>query len=109
MSTKYKYLFDKDGKDVVMTDPSKLIRVLDVNGNLIDKKYKTQLTDKKLVEGYKWMVLSRQQDTYMLQLQRKGRMLIFIHNLGEKTLKVATAFALDKKKDWFLPDFRSND
>lgn len=53
MSTKYKYLVDKDGKDVVMTDPSKLIRVLDVNGNLIDKKYKPQLTDKQLVEGYK--------------------------------------------------------
>lgn len=108
MSTKYKYLVDKDGKDVVMTDPSKLIRVLDVNGNLIDKKYKPQLTDKQLVEGYKWMVLSRQQDTYMLQLQRQGRMLTFAPNLGEEALQVATAFALDKKKDWFLPAFRSN-
>ncbi|WP_027120399.1 pyruvate dehydrogenase (acetyl-transferring) E1 component subunit alpha [Mycoplasmopsis lipofaciens] len=100
---KYKYV------DVtkVMDDPNKIIRYLDVDGKLIEKNYKCPLSDEQLKEAYEWMVLSRQQDTYMLQLQRQGRMLTFPPNLGEEALQIATAMAMEKK-DWFLPAFRSN-
>ncbi|VEU75932.1 pyruvate dehydrogenase (acetyl-transferring) E1 component subunit alpha [Mycoplasmopsis columboralis] len=108
MSKTYKYALDKDGNYTVMSNPNEMIRVLDVNGDLIDKKYKSSLTNEQLLEAYKWMVLSRQQDTYMLQLQRQGRMLTFVPNLGEEALQVATAFAMNPKTDWFLPAFRSN-
>ncbi|EFF41864.1 pyruvate dehydrogenase (acetyl-transferring) E1 component subunit alpha [Mycoplasmopsis alligatoris] len=104
---KYKYVMS-NGKVNVMDKPESIIRHLDIDGKLIDKKYKPQLSNEKLVEAYKWMVLSRQQDVYMLQLQRQGRMLTFAPNIGEEALQVATAFAMDKKKDWFLPAFRSN-
>ncbi|ADE19462.1 pyruvate dehydrogenase E1 component, alpha subunit [Mycoplasma crocodyli MP145] len=104
---KYKYVM-VNGKINVMDKPEDIIRHLDVDGNLIDKKYKSQLSNEQLIEAYKWMVLSRQQDVYMLQLQRQGRMLTFAPNIGEEALQVATAFAMDKKKDWFLPAFRSN-
>lgn len=108
MSHKYKYALDKEGNYTVMSDPNEMIRILDIDGKLIDKKYKPSLSKEKLVEAYKWMVLSRQQDTYMLQLQRQGRMLTFVPNLGEEALQVATAFAMNPKTDWFLPAFRSN-
>lgn len=106
---KYKYVL-VDGKPNVMADPDYMVRYLDIDGNVINKKEKLQhsLSKEQLLEAYKWMVLSRQQDVYMLQLQRQGRMLTFAPNIGEEALQAATAFAMDKKEDWFLPAFRSN-
>lgn len=81
--------------------------VLDVNGDLKDKKYKTKMSNKDLLNAYNFMVLSRQQDTYMTQLQRQGRMLTFAPNFGEEGLQVAVAATMTKD-DWFVPAFRSN-
>ncbi|QJB71092.1 pyruvate dehydrogenase (acetyl-transferring) E1 component subunit alpha [Mycoplasma sp. 1654_15] len=94
-------------KDHVMRSYDEQVRFLDIDGNLIDKKVDTELTKEQLLEAYKWMVLSRQQDTYMTQLQKQGRMLSFAPNFGEEALQVASAFALTKD-DWFAPAFRSN-
>jgi len=84
-----------------------LFRILDVEGKLIDSQFKTTLKKQELIEAYKTMVLSRQQDTYMSQLQRQGRMLTFAPNFGEEALQVASAMVLEKD-DWFVPAFRSN-
>lgn len=97
--------FVKSG--IAMSDPEQIIRFLDIDGNLIDKKQDTSLSKDKLVEAYKFMVLSRQQDTYMSQLQRQGRMLTFAPNFGEEALQVASSLTLEKG-DWFVPAFRSN-
>lgn len=111
---KYKYALNSDGSLNVMNNPDEMVRFLDIDGNLdtkgkwVKKGYKPSLSNEQLLEAYKWMVLSRQQDVYMLQLQRQGRMLTFAPNLGEEALQVATAFAMNKEKDWFLPAFRSN-
>ncbi|WP_027334335.1 pyruvate dehydrogenase (acetyl-transferring) E1 component subunit alpha [Mycoplasma elephantis] len=94
-------------KPVIMSNPDEIIRFLDVDGNLINKNEKIELSKEKILEGYKFMVLSRQQDTYMLQLQRQGRMLTFPPNLGEEALQIACSLAMEKK-DWFIPAFRSN-
>ncbi|CAC13937.1 PYRUVATE DEHYDROGENASE E1 COMPONENT, ALPHA SUBUNIT [Mycoplasmopsis pulmonis] len=103
MSKKFKYVDPKK----VMDSSDQLIRVLDIDGKLIDSKYKTSLSNEKIIEAYTWMVRSRQQDTYMTQLQRQGRMLTFAPNFGEEALQVATSLAMEKD-DWFLPAFRSN-
>lgn len=100
---KYKYVDVKK----IMDKPEDIIRILDIDGNLIDSKFKSPLSKEELLDAYKWMVLSRQQDTYMLQLQRQGRMLTFPPNLGEEALQVATGMAMEKR-DWFVPAFRSN-
>ncbi len=94
-------------KDKVWQDKDDFYRVLDIDGKLIDKTFKTTTPDKDLIKAYEFMVLSRQQDTYMSQLQRQGRMLTFAPNFGEEALQVAAALAL-KKEDWLLPAFRSN-
>lgn len=88
-------------------DENKMYQVLDIKGNLIDKNYKTSASKAKLLEAYEFMVLSRQQDTYMSQLQRQGRMLTFAPNFGEEGLQVAVSTAMTKD-DWFIPAFRSN-
>lgn len=99
----YKYI----NPSHIPLDEKEMYQVLDNDGNLIDKTYKQEVSDELLLKGYEYMVLSRQQDTYMAQLQKQGRMLTFAPNFGEEALQVATAMAMDKN-DWFLPAFRSN-
>ncbi|MGY6172142.1 pyruvate dehydrogenase (acetyl-transferring) E1 component subunit alpha [Candidatus Mycoplasma pogonae] len=94
-------------ENLVMSNPKDIYRLLDIDGNLIDKKNDTTLSKDELVKAYKFMVLSRQQDNYMTQLQRQGRMLTFAPNFGEEALQVASAMALEKG-DYFVPAFRSN-
>ncbi|WP_025755363.1 pyruvate dehydrogenase (acetyl-transferring) E1 component subunit alpha [Mycoplasmopsis cricetuli] len=92
----------------VMTKKDELIRFIDIDGNWIaDKNFDPKLSKDELIKAYKTMVLSRQQDTYMTQLQRQGRMLTFAPNFGEEALQVASAMNL-QKQDWFVPAFRSN-
>ncbi|VEU59053.1 pyruvate dehydrogenase (acetyl-transferring) E1 component subunit alpha [Mesomycoplasma neurolyticum] len=94
----------------VMLSKNDLIRFIDIDGNWIktvDKSFDPKLSKEELIKAYKTMVLSRQQDTYMTQLQRQGRMLTFAPNFGEEALQVASAMVL-KKEDWFVPAFRSN-
>ncbi|CAT04742.1 Pyruvate dehydrogenase E1-alpha subunit [Mesomycoplasma conjunctivae] len=102
-------------KDTLMTNESEMIRYLDIDGNLLkstifgklDAKKDITLSKNEIKKAYEFMVLSRQQDEYMTQLQRQGRMLTFAPNFGEEALQVAAAMAM-KKEDWFVPAFRSN-
>ncbi|CAM9117346.1 pyruvate dehydrogenase (acetyl-transferring) E1 component subunit alpha [Mycoplasma marinum] len=100
---KYKYI----DKNKVWQDEKEFFRFLDVDGKLINKNFKTTVSKEELLRAYKYMILSRQQDTYMSQLQRQGRMLTFAPNFGEEALQVAAALSL-KKEDWLVPSFRNN-
>ncbi|AJC49687.1 pyruvate dehydrogenase (acetyl-transferring) E1 component subunit alpha [Mesomycoplasma flocculare] len=99
----------------IMANDAEMIRFLDIEGNLLhstvfgllDEKKDIRLTSQEIKKAYEFMVLSRQQDTYMTQLQRQGRMLTFAPNFGEEALQVASGMALTKD-DWFVPAFRSN-
>lgn len=93
--------------NMVMEDPEHLVRLLGKNGELLEKKYRQLLSKEDLLKGYYYMVLSRQQDTYMTQLQRQGRMYTFAGNFGEEALQAGVGLAM-KAGDWFVPAFRSN-
>ena len=94
-------------KNKVWLDKSEMHQILDKDGKVISEDYICPLSNNELLNAYKYMVLSRQQDTYMLQLQRQGRMLTFAPNFGEEALQVAAGMAMSKD-DWFVPAFRSN-
>lgn len=108
-----KFRYVKPGQ--IMAKDEEMIRFLDIDGNLlsstvfgpIDETNDIRLSKQEIKKAYKFMVLSRQQDTYMTQLQRQGRMLTFAPNFGEEALQVASGMALTKD-DWFVPAFRSN-
>lgn len=108
-----KFRYVKQGQ--IMAKDEEMIRFLDIDGNLlnstvfgpIDEKKDIRLSSEQIKKAYEFMVLSRQQDTYMTQLQRQGRMLTFAPNFGEEALQVASGMALTKE-DWFVPAFRSN-
>ncbi|MHA0315702.1 pyruvate dehydrogenase (acetyl-transferring) E1 component subunit alpha [Mesomycoplasma ovipneumoniae] len=101
--------------DQIMDKDHEMIRYLDIDGNLLtstvfgelDEKKDIRLSADQIKKAYEFMVLSRQQDVYMTQLQRQGRMLTFAPNFGEEALQVASGMALTKE-DWFVPAFRSN-
>jgi pyruvate dehydrogenase E1 component alpha subunit len=92
MEKEYKFI----NIDKIQLDKNKMYRTLDAKGSLISKSYKSQLSNEKLIKGYEYMVLSRQQDTYMTQLQRQGRMLTFAPNFGEEALQIAVSMAMEK-------------
>ena len=79
-------------------------QVLDEEGN-IDKSLDPGLSDKDLLKLYRSMVLAREVDKKMLNLQRQGRVGTFGPNTGQEASAAASAFATTEK-DWFVGAFR---
>ncbi|QJR44223.1 thiamine pyrophosphate-dependent enzyme [Mycoplasma miroungirhinis] len=92
--------------DLVMTDKDEMIRLVDVNGDLIDKNYKPTATNEELLKLYKNMVASRQWDMYSLTLQKTGRLGTFAPNLGEEAFLTVLGSILNKQ-DWLVPHYRA--
>ncbi|ENY69825.1 Pyruvate dehydrogenase E1 component, alpha subunit [Mycoplasmopsis bovigenitalium 51080] len=98
-----KYKFIEPGK--VMNCPETMIRFLDINGDLIDKSFKTTASKEELKDMYHNMIKARAWDTYALTLQRTGRLGTFAPALGEEAYLTALGFVM-KKEDWFIPHYR---
>ena len=85
---------------------STLHQILNEDG-ILKKNYHPKMNNQELIDVYSKMVIGREADKKMMQWQRTGKMLTFAPNLGEEALQYATALAMDKKKDWLVPAFRS--
>ena len=64
------------------------------------------LSDAQIVEMYRLMLTARRIDDRMFALQRQGRAPFVVGSSGHEAVQVASAFALDKSKDWVLPYYR---
>lgn len=64
------------------------------------------LSDEKVLEMYKTMLLSRRIDERMWLLNRAGKIPFVISCQGQEAAQVGAAFALDKEKDYVLPYYR---
>jgi 2-oxoisovalerate dehydrogenase E1 component len=64
------------------------------------------LTDAQVIEMYRLMLTARRIDDRMFALQRQGRAPFVVGSSGHEAVQVASAFALDKEKDWVLPYYR---
>lgn len=83
-------------------------QVLGIDGKLVKGVKDSPMSDKQMLEAYRWMMLQTRLDEKLSQMQRQGRMLTFVPNLGEVALQIAVGMAMDRKKDYFVPAFRSN-
>jgi pyruvate dehydrogenase E1 component alpha subunit len=83
----------------------KVFRVLDIDGKVLDESLIPDLTDERLLNMYKTMLLTKFADSKALQFQRQGRMLTYIPNMGQEAAQVGSASALEEK-DWLIPAFR---
>ncbi|ASI13864.1 2-oxoacid dehydrogenase multienzyme complex, 2-oxoacid decarboxylase (E1) component subunit alpha [Candidatus Mancarchaeum acidiphilum] len=85
----------------------KYIQVMDENGNIDKDLYPKDLTDKDLVELYKYMNLGREMSDKLVALQRAGLMPTIVPIYGEEATQAGSAYALTKD-DWIIPTFRQH-
>jgi len=65
------------------------------------------LSDERALDLYRWMVLSRELDERMVQLQRQGRIAFYIGAIGEEATVLGTVSAM-AEQDWLFPSYREH-
>ncbi|WP_025250791.1 pyruvate dehydrogenase (acetyl-transferring) E1 component subunit alpha [Spiroplasma sabaudiense] len=85
------------------------VEILNEEGNVIHEELRSkELTDEKVLEAYKIMNLSRNQDDYQNKMQRLGKMLSFLSSTGQEATEVGYAMQVKKGADWFVGAYRNN-
>jgi pyruvate dehydrogenase E1 component alpha subunit len=79
--------------------------VLGADGRLIQGAT-PKMGDDLLLEALRWMLLSRLYDERVGTLQRQGRYGVFSPALGQEASVIGSSFALDRGKDWIVPQYR---
>jgi pyruvate dehydrogenase E1 component alpha subunit len=82
-----------------------ILKILDLEGNIIDKKLEPKISKQVLLKMYKTMTLGRTADEKALQFQRQGRMLTYAPNIGQEAAQVGPMAALEEQ-DWLVLAFR---
>lgn len=80
------------------------LSILEPDGT-VDSDLVPDLSDDRLLELYRAMVLGRQFDARQLNLQRQGRIGTFAPVTGQEAAQIGAVAAL-KKTDWMVPSFR---
>ena len=80
----------------------KCFRVLDEEGNIINKKYENSIDDATLKKMYKTMVMMNEADVVYNQAQRQSRICFYMTQLGEEAAGVGSAAAV-KDHDMIFP------
>ncbi len=80
------------------------MQVLDETGK-VDKKLEPKLSSEQLLKLYRTMVLSREGDMRMLNLQRQGRIGTFGMCVGQEGITASAAMAMNDD-DWFVGSYR---
>jgi pyruvate dehydrogenase E1 component alpha subunit len=87
-----------------MTD---VLRIIGNGGDIPDERVPEGLSDKDLVELFRWLVLLRTFDERAVALQRQGRLGTYALYWGEEATQVGALYALDDG-DWVFPSYRQN-
>ncbi len=80
------------------------LQILDENGN-VDAELEPKISKKNLLALYRWMVLGREADQRMINLQRQGRIGTVGPSTGQEAAHVVPAYLLGDD-DWFVGAFR---
>lgn len=65
------------------------------------------LSDERALDLYRWMILSREVDERMVQLQRQGRIAFYIGAIGEEATVLGTVAGMEDQ-DWLFPSYREH-
>ncbi len=65
------------------------------------------LADKDVLDMYYYIALARALDERMWVLQRAGKAMFVISGPGHEGCQVGAMWPMDKKRDWFVPFYRS--
>lgn len=65
------------------------------------------LSDQDVLDMYWYIALARALDDRMWVLQRAGKVMFVISGAGHEGCQVAAMWPMDKRRDWFVPFYRS--
>ena len=88
----------------LQTFETQRVEILNEKGDA-DKKLLPKLSEKQILDMYKWMSITRAFDTKAVNLQRTGRLGTYASMLGQEAAIIGSAYAL-RKQDWIFPSFR---
>jgi pyruvate dehydrogenase E1 component alpha subunit len=83
----------------------KVFRILDAEGQIVDKTNEPNLPNDVLLKMYQTMVLGRTADLKAVQFQRQGRMLTYAPNHGQEAAQIGPMAAITNQ-DWLAISFR---
>jgi len=83
----------------------KCFRVMDEEGNIINKGYDDKIDTAKLLKMYDYMVTINEADVVYNQAQRQSRISFYMTQLGEEASGIGTAAALNDD-DLIFPQYR---
>ena len=86
-------------------DKIKCFRVIDEEGQIINKKYEGSIDDATLQKMYRTMVMMNEADVVYNQAQRQSRISFYMTQLGEEAAGVGSAAAI-KSHDMIFPQYR---
>ena len=96
---------DFDKLKNIVDDKFETVRVLDNDGNVVNKDLFPDLSDEQIVELFKKMVWSRVLNERSTKLNRQGRLGFFAPTAGEEASQIGSEFAMEKE-DYILPAYR---
>ena len=79
-------------------------QLLDPAGNLVGGA--APLSDDETLTGLRAILLGRRFDELCILLQRRGLMVTLAPGIGQEACSVGSALALDRTRDWFVPQYR---
>lgn len=80
------------------------LRLLDTTGALVTGDF--PIAGELMLEGYRWMLFSRELDQRAVSLQRQGRIGTYAEVRGQEASVVGVSLALDPGRDWIVPQYR---
>jgi pyruvate dehydrogenase E1 component alpha subunit len=83
----------------------KIFQVMDNDGNIINEKWKPDISDESLVKAYRDMLFARTADLMAVSYQRQGRMYTYPPNFGQEAISIAAGMIM-RNDDWLVPAFR---
>ena len=84
-----------------------ILRFIGNGSDVPDRDLPDGLSDKDLVEMYRWLVLLRTFDERAVALQRQGRIGTYALYWGEEGTQAGALYAC-KETDWVFPSYRQN-
>ena len=83
-------------------DKMKCFRIMDEEGNIINKAYENSIDDMTLQKMFRTMVMMNEADTVFNVSQRQSRISFYMTQLGEEAAGVGSAAAI-KDQDLIFP------
>jgi len=98
-------MFNQDSLDKYKALDNKMFRLIDDEGNALDKTWKPSLGNEEIIQAYKDLLFERTADLMAVSYQRQGRMFTYPPNLGQEAIHVASGKVI-REEDWLVPAFR---